>query len=210
MFVLRGFLAVSFSLAFAASVLAAPNRPVVPRRPGVNPGIEGIVVQVHHDPANPSAGWIKLHRGFHRSRGQTMTVAVNPTTRFQRLGQRGRNNSFTIFRALHRGKRVRVFFAPAQKGIASVVEILPTSSNRLRNSYVSGYRHRSYYGRRHVYHRSLPVQQRVVVPIVKRSIQPMVKHEEKVRKPAAPRHIPSHPNHPRSSGHSHPSSHHRK
>jgi hypothetical protein len=190
MLLLRSFLAVGFSVAFAASVFAAP-------------GIEGTIVQVRHDPAARNAGSITIHRGSRNRAGLPLTFAVNASTRFRRLGQRGRGNSLTTIRALHRGERVRVFLGPVPTGAARVVEILSSNFNRGWTRYVSSFRHRSHHGRRYVHHRALPIQRRVVAQTVTRHNRPIVKNV--VKKPRQP-HINRH----RSVRHFHRSSHHRR
>ncbi len=180
MFLLRGILISALSLALTTVAFAAPNTGYH-RRHRVNNGIQGTVVQVHHDRLHRNAGWIKLRHGtaryYGRSRGSSafasvsrrrgarssgvITVNVNNSTRFQRLGQRGRGAGRIGFGAIHRGERVRVYLG--SQSMARLVDVLPYSYYRTRHRYGYGNHQRRYYGRRTFYRRHPLVLQRALV-----------------------------------------------
>jgi hypothetical protein len=180
MFILRSIFVVGLSLAVTAAATAAPN---INRRQRGNTGIEGTIVQVHRNRSPRNAGWIKVHRGSVRyygrrrgtstlaaasrrygaRRGGVMMFHVNSSTRFQRLGQRGRGAARLGFGAIHRGERVRVYLGG--NAMARLVDVLPNaySYHRTRHPYVHRNRHGAYHHRRNVYHRNPLVGNRVLV-----------------------------------------------
>ena len=180
MFLLRGILISALSLIFTTVAVAAPNVGYN-RRQRVNNGIQGTVVQVHRDRLHRNAGWIKLRHGtaryYGRSRGTSayasvsrrrgvrrsgvIVVPVNRSTRFQRLGQRGRGTRRIGFGAIHRGERVRAFMG--SQNAARLVDVLPHSYYRSRHRYGYGNHRGRYYGRRPYYRRHPLVYQRAFV-----------------------------------------------
>lgn len=159
MFVLRASFAVVLSLALTAALTAAPNPRQLAR--GRRGGIQGTVVQVHHDRSPRGAGWIKIRRGVRRHgvsaalgggsrrHRHLMTVRVGRVTRFERMVQ-GANGQLgarrTSFAALRHGERVRVMPGSGRNHVARVVGIMSSGSGSGRsygNRYASG---RRYYG----------------------------------------------------------------
>ena len=164
MLAFRSFLIVGLSLAVTTSAVAAPN---TTRRQRHNNSIEGTVVQVHRNRLHRNTGWIKIrHRtntysgrrrgtstlaaasrsqGLRRV-GYSTTHTVISSTRFQRLGVRGRQSRLGLG-SIHIGERVRIYLGGAQ-GTASVVNIVPYSHRRRRHYYANGNgNYGSYYGR---------------------------------------------------------------
>lgn len=171
MFLPRSFWAIGLSLLVTTVATAAPTR-----RPHRNNGIEGRVVQVHHDRKHRNAGWIKIRHGTARYYGhrrgtsalaaatrrgsQVRTFHVNASTRFERLGQRGRGVARLGFGSIHRGERVRVYLG--SQNVARLVDVLPNAS-RARHRFAYHHRYGSRQVRRYVYHRHPLVRNRVLV-----------------------------------------------
>jgi hypothetical protein len=171
MFILRGLLVAGLTLALSATLSAAP----LPNGRASSSGrtIQGTIVKVHHNRKNRGSGWILVRRAYHhhnrrsiaaaaavgrnraRRGGRTIRIAVNSSTRFDRLSQ-GRNRaasvSRTSFHALRTGHRVRVLPGSRQYHAAREVAILSTSSNRSANR--RGYGNNSNYRRRYSYRRN--------------------------------------------------------
>jgi hypothetical protein len=168
MFILRSLAAVGVAVAFSAAVVAAPNPAKTRSASGYS--IQGTIVQIHHARTPRNSGWIKIRRSAHhrsgqrgrtiaavrrggRRGGQTVTIAVNSATRFQRMGQgKGRSAGNRVhFNSIRTGERVRVLRGSGQRHSARVVEILTNSSRNRRsvgNRSYSNSNRRSY-GRRY-------------------------------------------------------------
>jgi hypothetical protein len=164
MLALRSLLIVGLSLAVTTSAVAAPKTTRRQRHPN---SIEGTVVQVHRNRLHRNTGWIKIrHRtntysGRRRGNstlaaaalpqgsrrvGYTTTYTVIPSTRFQRLGVRGRQSRLGLG-SIHNGDLVRIYLGGSQ-GTASVVNIIPYSHRHRRHYYANGNgNYGSYYGR---------------------------------------------------------------
>jgi hypothetical protein len=200
MFLHRGFLVIGLSLLVVSAASAAPT---INRRQRGNNGIEGTVVQVHHDRLHRNVGWIKVRHGtaryYGRRRGtsalaaatrhyggQVMMFHVNSSTRFQRLAVRGRGVARLGFGSIHRGQRVRVYLGSQR--VARLVDIFPNSSYRTRHRSVYPRRYGSRFPRRYVYNRHPLIHNRVLVRTRRHPVR--VNHPVVVNRPVVVRTVP--------------------